>query len=623
MKPILFGAEEKTFLTYGFGEINATKAIARRERNGEYSLYIEYPAHGEMANLFKKEMKIKADAGVLTKNQTFEITRINRDSKNVIKIYANHISGKLEYMTLSQTLKADSINAEGALRLAIANSTGDTEFDVWSDIQTTGNVTWDITKVENIRKVLGGMAGSILDVFGGEYEFDNQRIRLHKQLGRKVPTVLEYGRNIVSAEEDEDITGAYTSVMPFASYTPQQEASENSEVVSDKKQETVTVILPEKIIDSEFVEIYASRRIKMVDLSNKFGEKEVPTVEKLRQHAETYVKNNKIGAPKINTKIEYIDLATTVDYKDLAILEEIELCDIVPVYYPKIGITNNDAKVVVVEYNCLLDRNESIELGMVGKSFASTVNKDLQERLDNIESETKKAVNNLVPYLMNGFGNRIWYEEPDPNMEHKIDDTWFEKNGNFYRIKKWDGEKWANVLDTETFERELQAKVDQAQAEMAQAREDLKKRMTEIDEQLKTIDIDSIINQLEEAGLSKKEIDEIKASIPNFDDLKSEIEAVRETSKVNAEMIGNDGITRYNKNLLIGEFDRKLEMRDLDGIEVMANDGGFKAGETYTISFEAICGIVQKVLVKFGYNLSVVEDVLYQLVPDFEKFPEV
>ena len=54
MRPILYNANETAFETYGLGEIDATKAQVTRERNGNYTLYIEYPASGPLAGTFKK-----------------------------------------------------------------------------------------------------------------------------------------------------------------------------------------------------------------------------------------------------------------------------------------------------------------------------------------------------------------------------------------------------------------------------------------------------------------------------------------------------------------------------------------------------------------------------------------
>ncbi|HER2202451.1 TPA: hypothetical protein VJS60_001847, partial [Streptococcus pyogenes] len=69
-----------------------------------------------------------------------------------------------------------------------------------------------------------------------------------------------------------------------------------------------------------------------------------------------------------------------------------------------------------------------------------------------------------------------------------------------------------------------------------------------------------------------------------------------EESRLTAEILGNNGKTRYNKNLLVGDPNRVKKI-DEDYIEVEANDGGFKRGETYTISFSQTCELLQKVAI--------------------------
>jgi len=219
MRPILFNKSETAFDTYGLGELNVTKGTVTRERNGNYTLYAEIPVNDPAVASLAKEMKLKADAGLRTKNQTFEISRIVKDSSNIVKIYGQHISHKLEYIVL-RNATAFSGTAYNALAVWKGALIGDLTFDVWSDIQASNKGLFDISKMENARLALGGVEGSILDLYGGEYEFDNMTIRLHKQLGRTAPTVLEYGRNILSAELDETIESSYTSVLPFATYTP-------------------------------------------------------------------------------------------------------------------------------------------------------------------------------------------------------------------------------------------------------------------------------------------------------------------------------------------------------------------------------------------------------------------
>ena len=442
MKPILYKANETTFETYGLGEIDATKALVTRERNGNYTLYIEYPASGRLASVFKNDMRIKSDAGLRTKNQTFYISRIVKSSKGIIKIYAKHISHLTEFMAMRNRTLVNG-TASNALSIWASNTLGGIRFDTWSDITTSNRTSWDIANVKNAREALGGKEGSILDVWGGEFEFDNTTIRLHKQLGRKSPIVLEYGRNILSAEDEQDIDSTYTSIYPYATYTPDSTGS------TDGHSEAITVELPEKYIDSKYVGLYNERRVEIVDFSSSFKEKEVPTAEKLKSLANAYIINNNVGLPKINTKIEYVDLSKAQDHASNQILEEAELCDIVPIYYPPIGITSEDGKLTTIVFDVLRGVNDSVEVGTIGEGIRSAMTSGLATQVSDIAKSQKQLADNLPKYLLNAQGNKVWYNQPDANIEHKVGDIWFEKNGLYDRMYIWNGSMWEKRIDTE------------------------------------------------------------------------------------------------------------------------------------------------------------------------------
>lgn len=468
MRPILFNKNEQSFDTYGLGELNVTKGTVTRERNGNYTLYAEIPVNDPMASILEKEMKLKADAGLRTKNQTFEISRIVKDSSNIVKIYGQHISHKLEYMAL-RNATAFAGSAYSALGIWKGALIGDLRFDVWSDIQTTGKGVFDISKMENARQALGGVEGSILDIYGGEYEFDNMTVRLHKQLGRTAPTVLEYGRNILSAESDESIESAYTSALPFATYTPEKPEGDTS----DSQPDPITVTIPEDYVDSKYKALYAHRRIKVVDFSSEFStdgkKKEIPNADKLRKLATDYMDRNAIGKPKINTKIEYADLARTLDYADRGWIEEVELCDIVPIYYPQIGLTDETAKVTTVTYDFVNERNESVEFGDIGTNVRATMQNGLAGKVDDIAKAQQAFEDSLPDYLLNAQGNKVWYNQPD-DKEHKVGDIWFEKNGIYDRMYVWNGEMWEKRIDTEDIDKvkkEVDKQLEQAKQSTA------------------------------------------------------------------------------------------------------------------------------------------------------------
>lgn len=537
MRPILFNKNETVFDTYGLGELNVTKGTVTRERNGNYTLYAEIPVNDPMVSILEKEMKLKADAGLRTKNQTFEISRIVKDSSNIVKIYGQHISHKLEYMAIRNgtILNGTALNALSLWRGALI---GDYRFDVWSDIQTTATTKLSIDKVTNARLALGGVEGSILDIWGGEYEFDNMTVRLHKQLGRTAPTVLEYGRNILSAETDETIEDAYTSVLPFATYTPEKPEGDTS----DSQPDPITVTIPENYLDSKYKALYAHRRIKVIDFSSEFStdskKKNIPTADKLRKLASDYMERNAIGKPKINTKIEYVDLAKTLDYADRAWIEELELCDIVPVYYPQIGLTDETAKVTTVTYDFVNERNASVEFGEIGTNVRATMQSGLAGKVDEIAKAQQSFENSLPDYLLNAQGNKVWYNRPD-NSEHKVGDIWFEKNGLYDRMYIWNGSMWEKRIDTEDVDKikkEVDKRLEEAKTTTGKAIAEAKKQA---DEALKKAGTLPDTNKLS---------DQIKTLILNSPDLTQKVTNTF-TERINGTEI-------YNK--ISGEVEKKF-----------------------------------------------------------------
>ena len=574
MRPILFNKNETAFDTYGLGELNVTKGTVTRERNGNYTLYSEIPANDPMVATLEKEMKLKADAGLRTKNQTFEISRIVKDSRNIVKIYGQHISHKLEYMGLVNG-RPFSGSAFTALAIWHNATIGDLRFDVWSDIQTTGKGVFDISKMENARQALGGVEGSILDIYGGEYEFDNMTVRLHKQLGRTAPTVLEYGRNILSAELDETIESAYTSVLPFATYTPDKPEGDTS----DSQPDPVTVTIPENYVDSKYKVLYAHRRIKVVDFSSEFKSdsksKDIPTPDKLRKMATDYMEKNAIGKPKINIKIEYADLAKTLDYADNGWIEELELCDIVPIYYPQIGLTDETAKVTTVTYDFVNERNESVEFGDIGTNVRATMQSGLAGRVDDIAKAQQDFENSLPDYLLNAQGNKVWYNKPD-DKEHKVGDIWFEKNGLYDRMYVWNGSQWEKRIDTE----------------------DVDKIKKEVDKQLEQAKQSTAI-EIEKANAKAQEALIKAGTIPDTATLSDQIKTLilnsPDLSRKVTETFNNadNGDTIYSKvySKVSQNFASKGEFENIDRVQnSMGQDliGLSKKIETQTVEFNKL-----------------------------------
>ena len=355
--PILYKATETNFEHLGVSVLSdASKCYVSREKNGIYILEFDYPVNGKDVDKIKEGMYIKSDTGYRTKNQRFIVSKITK-TQNEFKIYCQHIS---QVKTTMNAIRPD-ITVTGSAMMALSTWRDNLldsrdEFFVNSDITTVNSTTWKVENIENARDALGGKAGSILDVWGGEYEFDNLNITLHKSMGIDNPTIIAYGKNLLDLEQEQSILETYTSVFPFKKYT------------DDNNREQL-ITLPEILLDSTHLNKFTHRRILKVDFSS---DENIKTVEQLRSKAESYIKSNNVGVPKTNLKINYQDLSKVEGVFDNPALEQIDLCDRLKVYYSELGIMNESAKVVKVIWDVILEENHEIEVGDGRSSFTDS-----------------------------------------------------------------------------------------------------------------------------------------------------------------------------------------------------------------------------------------------------------
>ena len=401
--PILYKANETNFEHLGVSVLSdASKCHVSREKNGIYILEFDYPINGKDVEKIKEGMYIKSDAGYRTKNQRFIVSKITK-TQNEFKIYCQHISQvKTTMNAIRPDITLTSVSAVGALRAWRDNLLDSREeFFVQSDISTLNSTTWKVENIENARDALGGKAGSILDVWGGEYEFDNLNITLHRSMGIDNPTIIAYGKNLLDLEQEQSILETYTSVFPFKKYT------------DDNNREQL-ITLPEILLDSTHLNKFTHRRILKVDFSN---DENLKTVEQLRSKAKSYIKSNNVGVPKTNLKINYQDLSKVEGVFDNPALEQIDLCDRLKVYYNELGILNENAKVVKVIWDVILEENHEIEVGDGRSSFTDSTSAKL-ESLQVQNDSVLARINALVAEQEAAFDR--FFKEKSKVIEDKV-----------------------------------------------------------------------------------------------------------------------------------------------------------------------------------------------------------
>ena len=401
--PILYKANETNFEHLGVSVLSdASKCYVSREKNGIYILEFDYPVNGKDVDKIKEGMYIKSDAGYRTKNQRFIVSKITK-TQNEFKLYCQHISQvKTTMNAIRPDITVTSVSAMGALRAWRDNLLDSREeFFVQSDISTLNSTTWKVENIENARDALGGKAGSILDVWGGEYEFDNLNITLHRSMGIDNPTIIAYGKNLLDLEQEQSILETYTSVFPFKKYT------------DDNNREQL-ITLPEILLDSTHLNKFTHRRILKVDFSS---DENLKTVEQLRSKAKSYIKSNNVGVPKTNLKINYQDLSKVEGVFDNPALEQIDLCDRLKVYYNELGIMNENAKVVKVVWDVILEENHEIEVGDSRSSFTDSTSAKL-ESLQVQNDSVLARINALVAEQEAAFDR--FFKEKSKVIEDKV-----------------------------------------------------------------------------------------------------------------------------------------------------------------------------------------------------------
>ena len=392
MIPILYEKTENAFTHNGIGFLkDATKCTVTEERNGSYECSLQYPITGQWYDQITEGCIIKAKANDTSEPQLFRIYKSSKPLKGIVTYSAEHISYDLNGIpTLGFSVK--NVTPQAAITRAIQDAGLPSAFTAISDISTLNSTT--ILTPCSVRAILGGQAGSVLDVWGGEFEFDNFVVKLHRHRGSDRGVSIEYGKNLKDLKQEANIADCYTHLMPYARYSQDGEGDEKIEVY---------VYLSEKVLPLNAAENIGHSKAYIMDFTDRFKEGEGITEEALRAKATAYAAAAELGVPKVNITVSFVQLWQTEEYKNIAPLERVMMCDTVAVRFSKLGVTAS-AKVIKTTYNTLEEKYDSVELGDAKSSFADTVNKQ-QAAIEEIKTSVQKGQAAATEQLKKAIAN--------------------------------------------------------------------------------------------------------------------------------------------------------------------------------------------------------------------------
>ena len=362
MIPVLYPPNATDFSTFGLGVLTDTISCeVTEERNGVFECLLKYPVSGQHYELITKECIIKAKHNDTAADQAFRIYRITKPLNGIVTIYGQHISYDLANVPVLP-FSTESRSPQLILSQLLS---GDTRFTGWTDYSDAK--AFSVTQPKSVRACLGGTEGSMLSKWHGEFEWDNFTVKFHSHRGQKTSVVIEYGKNLTALEQDEDNSGVYTALLPYAVYTP--EGSDTETVVT----------LPEVTLPIMTSEIVRAKTLIM-DFSDQFDG--VVTEDALRAKANSYIKANPLGATLPTVKVSFEPLWKQPEYS--ALLERVNLCDTVTIRHSLLGVSVS-AMVIETVYDTLAERYVSISLGQSKSSMITTIS-EVQSTVDKVES---------------------------------------------------------------------------------------------------------------------------------------------------------------------------------------------------------------------------------------------
>lgn len=428
MIPILYAASETDFTTNGIGLLtDAVSCTVTEERNGAYEATLIYPAKGHLAEYIAEDAIIKAKANDTDEPQLFRIYKSGKQIGSNTTWNAEHISYELTSNPVER-FSISGVNAEQALNRLLAAAVFKHKYTAASDITTVNKTS--IADVVSVRKALGGVEGSILDTWGGEYHFNNYRIELLKARGTDNGVTIEYGKNLTDAKQERNIANIVTAIFPYAKYTPEGEESE------------VYVSLKEKTLVHAGAADYAYKRCEIVDFSSEWESGTIITEDMLRAKAEAYLE--KISTePDINITLSYAQLKKTKDYKNIQVMESVALCDTVTVRIDKLQIEAT-AKIVKAKYDSLKEHYDTMEIGSVRTNLTKQLTATQQEvtesikknqtRAEQIKKQIEQTIVDVTAAITgNSGGYVVLYPEKNPQEIYILDQPELSKAKNVWR----------------------------------------------------------------------------------------------------------------------------------------------------------------------------------------------
>ncbi|HEL0756783.1 TPA: phage tail protein [Streptococcus equi subsp. zooepidemicus] len=527
-----------------------------QEANSDYKLSFKYPAKHEYRPLIKKGIILEADD--LHGTQLFRVFEITK-RHGYINVYANQVADDLNGYAID-SISVDRVQGMTVMAELSGSIKREHPFSFFSDIE--GRHTFNQADV-SVMDALSNGKHSIMGQWGGELVRDKYQVNLLKKAGKDTETLFMYKKNLKYYEETDTIKGL-VSILHLVAEVDEQQIAESA------SSETQTTTTTKKIIRVTVESNLKDTHPIIVEKTIKVQDQDVKTVEDLTAYGRKYFERTLCDVPGNSLKID-----VTNNYEG-----SVRLFDTAIVFHE---VYDRDLRMQITGYKFspMANRLKSISFGEIKTNLAKQISSQIDNKVAEataqhdavFEAKLQKQIDNA---------NRV-FDSKETQIRQEIEDG----------IKKAEASAEVKVADVNAKVLEAEKLAKEVDERLKEFLNDAEIKQKEFEETLRNLSLpEEAIKKITEAI----KVDDIPSIKQSFDDLKNKVSETSEESRLTAEILGNNGKTRYNKNLLVGDPNR-TKSYDEDFIELEANDGGFRRGETYTISFSQTCELLQKVAI--------------------------
>lgn len=355
MIPILFPADETEYESNGLGRLtDAVACTVTEERNGVYELAMTYPVAGIRFKDIRLGCQIMATpSDKATRAQPFEIVNIRKTLAGTIEILAQHVSYRMAYIPVKTVSNTSYITASAAITRITGQISGTNPFKISTD--KANKAIFHLDEPASLKSVMAGKEGSLLDMYGGTWEYDWFNAVLRGQRGEDTGITIRYGKDLTDLKYEESQESIYTGVFPYW----------RSTVGNGDEAQDVVVMADAPVTSSLASQMPYARNI-VLDVTTDFAEGEYtdqPTKAQVVAKARAHLAANVTETETINIDVGFVPGWLT-DHSGTVQHPRIGLCDELTVVHGPLGILYS-GKIVKTEYDVLRGRYKSLEIGLL------------------------------------------------------------------------------------------------------------------------------------------------------------------------------------------------------------------------------------------------------------------